>query len=219
MVPSDPLPGHTFYLLGLDLGESADHSALAVVRRVQHPQRAEAAQYAVQSLRRWDLHTPYRTVVEDVRQLLEQPSLAQMRCVLAMDKTGVGAPVVEMVQQADLPLPRLFPIFIHGGEKAREADGTWRVPKRHLASTLAVLLQARRLQIAPALPLAQTLAEELANFRVKIDPKTAHESFAAWREKEHDDLVLATALACWVGEQVPLELGRPTLRVRAGPPR
>ena len=219
MVHSDPLPGHKFYLLGLDLGQATDHSALAVVERVQNPQRDEVAQYAVRRLQRWDLHTPYRTVVEDVRQLLEQPSLAKMRCVLVLDATGVGRPVVEMVLQADLPLPRLFPIFIHGGDKAREAEGTWRVPKRDLATTLAVLLQNHRLQIAPALPLAQTLAEELANFRVKIDPKTAHESFAAWREKEHDDLVLATALACWVGEQVPLELGRPTLRVRAGPPR
>ena len=29
--------------------------------------------------------------------------------------------------------------------------------------------------------------------RVKIDPKTAHDSYAAWRENQHDDLVFAVA--------------------------
>jgi hypothetical protein len=51
------------------------------------------------------------------------------------------------------------------------------------------------------LPLAQTLVQELLTFRVTIDPKTAHDSYSAWREGLHDDLVLATALACWWGER------------------
>ena len=33
-----------------------------------------------------------------------------------------------------------------------------------------------------------------------IDPRTTHDSYAAWREQAHDDLVLAVALACWWGE-------------------
>jgi hypothetical protein len=47
------------------------------------------------------------------------------------------------------------------------------------------------------MPEAETLRRELQSFRVKIDPKTAHDSYSHWREKEHDDLVLATALAAW----------------------
>lgn len=31
--------------------------------------------------------------------------------------------------------------------------------------------------------------------------RNAHVSYAAWREQEHDDLVLAVALACWWGER------------------
>jgi len=31
----------------------------------------------------------------------------------------------------------------------------------------------------------------------KINLKTAHDSYEHWRETDHDDLVLATALACW----------------------
>jgi hypothetical protein len=42
--------------------------------------------------------------------------------------------------------------------------------------------------------------EEPLNFKVEIDPKTAHDSYTAWRENQHDDLVFAVALACWLGE-------------------
>jgi hypothetical protein len=42
--------------------------------------------------------------------------------------------------------------------------------------------------------------QELLNFRVKIDPRTAHDFYEHWREGDHDDLVLATALACWFSE-------------------
>jgi hypothetical protein len=35
------------------------------------------------------------------------------------------------------------------------------------------------------------LVQELLNFRVKIDPLTAHDSYGCWREGGHDDLVLA----------------------------
>jgi len=34
----------------------------------------------------------------------------------------------------------------------------------------------------------------------KIHPETAHESFSAWREQAHDDLLLALALCTWWGE-------------------
>jgi soluble P-type ATPase len=37
---------------------------------------------------------------------------------------------------------------------------------------------------------------ELQNFRVKINIATGHDSYEAWRENEHDDIVLAVALVC-----------------------
>lgn len=46
------------------------------------------------------------------------------------------------------------------------------------------------------------LRAELLNFRVKINLKTAHDFYEAWREGDHDDLVLAAALAAWgIGKQ------------------
>jgi hypothetical protein len=47
------------------------------------------------------------------------------------------------------------------------------------------------------LELWPALREEMLNFKRKINLKTAHDSYEHWRESDHDDLVLATALACW----------------------
>jgi len=93
-------------------------------------------------------------------------------------------------------------ILIHGGDKATHESNTWRVSKRDLVGVLQVLLQNQRLKIAPG-PLSDVLASEMLNFKVTINPATAHDSYSAWREAEHDDLVLAVALACWWGQQMP----------------
>jgi hypothetical protein len=71
------------------------------------------------------------------------------------------------------------------------------VPKRELVSVAQVALQTGRLKIAASLAEAATLTNELMNFKVKISLETAHDSYGAWREGTHDDLVLALAL--WVG--------------------
>jgi hypothetical protein len=75
------------------------------------------------------------------------------------------------------------------------------VPKRDLVGIAQVLLQTERIQFAAGLPLTPLLVHELLEFRVKIDPLTAHDSYGAWREGQHDDLVLAVAIAAWYGEQ------------------
>jgi hypothetical protein len=74
------------------------------------------------------------------------------------------------------------------------------VPKKELVGVLQVLLQARRIKVPPSLPEAQTLVQELLNFRVKVTT-SANETFEAGRERDHDDLVLAVATATWVGER------------------
>jgi hypothetical protein len=43
------------------------------------------------------------------------------------------------------------------------------------------------------------LSREAQNFTVKVTP-AGNETFESWRESEHDDLVLALALACWAAE-------------------
>jgi hypothetical protein len=41
---------------------------------------------------------------------------------------------------------------------------------------------------------------ELSGFQVKV-PSATEEELGAWREGAHDDLVLAVAVAAWIGER------------------
>jgi hypothetical protein len=158
--------------------------------------RPAGAPLNLRHLQRFPLGTPYPEVVGRVLGMLSAPPLFGRRVALIVDATGVGQGVVDQLVQAGLsPLP----VWIHGGDKAihNATDGSYRVPKRDLVAAVQVLMQNSRLKIARKLKEAGTLRQELQNFRVKIDPKTAHDSYSHWREREHDDLVLATALACW----------------------
>jgi hypothetical protein len=179
-------------IVGLDLGQVSDFTALAVAER---DGAAGAPPVAIRHLERWR-GLAYPEQVARVHRLQSSPALAG--APLIVDQTGVGRAVVDMFRAAGL---QPIGVSIHGGDVVTGGGREWRVPKRDLVAIVAVLLQARRLQIAEALPEAPTLAAELTNFRVTIDSHTAHDSYAAWREQDHDDLVLATALACWWAER------------------
>jgi hypothetical protein len=101
----------------------------------------------------------------------------------------------------------VVPVTITAGTEVTLApDGGFHVPKKELVTCLQVLFQARRLRIPRSLPDADTFIRELLNFQVKITPAT-NETFGAWREGEHDDLVLAVALAGWWAQEEYIHRG------------
>jgi hypothetical protein len=184
------------FFAGLDLGQAQDFTALAVVEATD---QAAGRSYAVRHLERWQLKTAYPAIVDDVARLFEQPPLTG--APLCVDATGVGRAVVDLFRTSKIH-GRLMPITLTGSEKRPvPAEGGWRVPKRELVGVMQVLLGGRRFQVAPALEHAKTLAKEMQTFQVKINLATGNESFEAWRERDHDDLVLAVALACWFAER------------------
>jgi hypothetical protein len=65
---------------------------------------------------------------------------------------------------------------------------------------MQVLLQDRRLRVAPSLAQADMLVRELSAFEAKPS-RAAPDSLEAWRQGPQDDLVLAVALPCWYGER------------------
>jgi len=191
------------FYAGLDLGQSQDWTALAIVQR--HGPAGGAA-YHVRHLERPELGTPYPAVVETVAARVRalRSAVPPPTVVLVVDKTGVGAPVVDMFRRAALGVP-LTAVTITGGNAVARDGEDVHVPKRDLVSTLQVLLQSGRLKVAAGLPLAHVLTKELTNFRVTI-ALNGHDGYgagteSAWREAgTNDDLVLAVALACWVAE-------------------
>lgn len=187
------------FYCGLDLGQVSDYTALTIAERILPPTDRSNALYHFRHVERLKLGTSYPDLVAHVTTLVNSPQL-KGRVTLVLDYTGVGRPVADLFRRARLSCS-LRAIYVHGGD-AVTREGGWLigVPKRDLIASAQVLLQSERLKIAAILPDTAILTTELVNMRVKIDPRTAHDSYAAWRENQHDDLVFAVSLACWMGE-------------------
>jgi hypothetical protein len=171
--------------VGLDLGQANDYTGIAVI---------EAAGEAlhVRHLERFR-HTLYPDVADRVEDLLGSPQL-KGASKLVIDATGVGPAVTDIFRKRGRSFKA---VKIHGGDAESREGNTYRVPKRNLVSALQAALQTGTLKIASSLELAEVLRGELLNFRIKINIATGHDSYEAWREGDHDDLVLAAALAVW----------------------
>lgn len=201
--PGRPAPQ---FLLGLDLGQSADYSALAIAKLTRETHESPGVLDIVH-LHRWMLGTPYPAIVNEVVGICARPEVhtpsryrdATIWPVLLVDMTGVGRPVCDLFVRAR-PKAKVCPVTITGGHDVRFDAGCAYVPKKDLVSGVTSTLQSGRLRVVPTLEHAPTLRAELLNFRVTITP-SANESFAAWREQDHDDLVLAVAMVAWHAER------------------
>jgi hypothetical protein len=95
----------------------------------------------------------------------------------------------------------MYGISITGGNQVTQpAPYQLNVPKRDLITALQVAMQNGEFLIANGLKLGKVLEKEMLNFKVKIS-LSGHDSYEAWREKDHDDLVLSAAMAAWLAQQ------------------
>jgi hypothetical protein len=188
------------FYVGLDLGQSRDHSAIAVV------ERREAL--LVRHVERVTLGTSYPRVVSRVRDILRGGEL-RGRCSLTVDGTGVGAPVVEMLRGAQIGC-EISAVTITGGERAHSIQGAggeaWSVPKQDLIAGVQVLLERGELKIARKMRDTGPLVRELLDIRVS-QGRGGRMRLGADRSGEHDDLVIALALACWRAGRKQLAFG------------
>jgi hypothetical protein len=211
-VGTAPPPAPNQFCIGLDLGRQVDPSALALLQwTLPRPDRSSGRiappTYEVPTLVRWPLGTPYRQVAERVVRFMGSPPLCGHYPVLVVDATGVGDAVYQSIFELMVKercRGASVGVVITAGSAVthdQSAPGRWRVAKKQLASILQVLLGSGRLLVAEALAEARTLRDELGAFTVKIT-ENLNETFESWREKDHDDLVLAVALAAWAAESL-----------------
>lgn len=204
-------------IVSVDLGQATDPTAIIVGEQVEDA-------IHIRHMERPPLHTGYPDICSRIETVVNGLSRWRERRktsghveayrdvpTLLVDNTGVGRPVVDMLSDVGL---KPIAITITGGSEVSGAMSNWNVPKKTLVSSLQIFLQSDRLKIARALPLADVLAQELTNFRAKIST-AGNATFEAWREKNHDDLVLSVAQCCWwtlekakyTGRQVRLIMG------------
>jgi hypothetical protein len=189
VLSSQPAPVIQWFV-GLDLGQAHDFTALCVLERKDH--KGQLPLFNCRHL--WRVREiPYPDVVEQVLELIQAPEMTG-KVDLVVDYTGCGRAVVDLFRRAGL---RPIAVTIHGGDAVTRDGESYRVPKRDLVGAVTTLMQSGRLRFAAKHELTPVLREELQNFKVRIDAVTAHDSYSAWREGQHDDLVLAVAIAAW----------------------
>lgn len=225
--------------IGLDLAQAFDYTALVALERRPGMQ---GAVFAARMVERWR-HRPYqmipglvRRAEEQLRHLLASEHFEtygtaihpayDVRVELVVDASGVGAPVIDALNDAGLnPTPV---IITSGVDVHRREAGGYTCPKMDLVTVIQLLLEQQRLQIPTTLPHAETLAAELRNFKYDFTPSGKMRFGAGpsggedvlWRgDGSHDDLVLATALAAWHAErQAPTEIDPVLLAAFSGMP-
>ena len=193
-------------VVSVDLGTVGDYTAITfteVVSRLQEKGRVIIPseqqlpivnEVVCRMIERLPLGTSYPDVIERIRQIMDAPDISN-QAMLIVDQTGCGIPVVQQMRK----IKGLSPvgITITGGSTVTETvDGGYNVPKKDLVSALQLAFQTRRLKFSRGLSFKDDLLHELRNFKVKMKKNT--ESYEAWRESDHDDLVLSLAMAMWM---------------------
>ena len=186
------IPLDRTFFVGVDLGQRESHTAIVVLERFDQKPSFERIlagsdflrRYVVRQAERVPLGTPYPDVVtrlDRIATLLGQLGL----CIVVVDGTGIGVPVVELMKQRTLGGGcRILPIVITSGQSPTPSS----VPRSALIGKLQVMAQLGELEIAHSCRDGPKLQEELAH--LTLDRATSSSS-------QSDDLALALALACW----------------------
>lgn len=194
-----------FYILGVDLGQTQDYTALGVLERTGHGTGKVTVTHEPISVsygfgERAGSKPHFQTYTSPVyenhyaarhleRLPIGTPYPAQVARVKELHdrlKADTGSAPLLVVDQTGVGRPvvdmlraaQLEPVAvtITGGDTVTQDGQDYRVPKRDLVSVVQVLLQSERLKIAKELKEAQTLTSELLAFKVSISLK-GHDSY------------------------------------------
>jgi hypothetical protein len=207
------------FLVGVDLGQSSDPTAIAVLehrkgvmdsgsdyeRHIGGTTKLQTpAEFVdVRHLERLPLGLSYPAVVQHVANLLARPPLRadenQRGAQLILDQTGVGAAVGDIF--ADAGMKPLRVTITAGNETKWAGLDRWHVAKTILISNVDAMLHTGTLRFASALSEADAMKDELQDFRRKLSD-AGRATYAA-RTGRHDDLVLAVAIAAWWASRPP----------------
>ena len=193
-------------VVGLSVSQGAP-TGISVLQKVKPPARRgqqSVATYHCRYLRRWlPPDTAYPTLVKELGAMLAD---TLRDCNLVVEEgTGLRT-VVSMLRRSRLRA-QIRPVEVKTSAEDTYVGDAWKVSKRSLIETTRQVLQKERMvfdERMPAEVMATTTPVRTIYQAILTYPferaTVANEAFAA-RDGEHDDLVLAVALACWYGER------------------
>lgn len=153
----------------------------------------------------------YQEIADRVAAVTDHSDLRNNSDLL-VDGTGIGDAAVELMRGKSLyPLPIIFTasgqarevysdmgsVFGESGRlNAARVIKEIHVPKADLVAAGTLLLQQRRLRVAPG-RWADEFRKQLENFRGKVNEKTGRTKYEADTEAIHDDLVVCYLMGAW----------------------
>lgn len=203
------------FVVGLDLGQARDPSALCVLQRVARPDPdapepdpatapispptplpGEPQELHARMLDRPPIGTPYTAIVDRIAQMMTRRPLAG-QSALVIDGAGVGRPVLDLFRARGI---RPLAVTSTAGNRVSGNNFGLSVPKRDLISALLLALEQGRLKFAAIVPHLDVLLDELADYRVHVTD-SGRDTYEA-RAGAHDDMLFALALAVWHAERL-----------------
>ena len=189
------------YIVGVSVGDGSDSTALAIIEQeITQDARYKPVTHIhrLRWLDRLPLDGGFPETVDRVVALLQQDEIKDAESFgtadVILDVTGAGRAIVGLFEGKGI---KPHTVTIRGTEEVVEGND-FHIPKLELVSNLKLLYQTDKLKIAAGLDLAPTFVKELQAFRLRPPPVDSKDP-EAWRERQHDDLIFAVAVAAWRG--------------------
>jgi hypothetical protein len=191
------------FVAALDVAQQADWTALVVLELIYAPNNHKKLdEVRLVALERWQ--KLYPDTLEELGVIFSEETLKR-RTILATDATGPGLHLYEdMVRDEALiscvGKERITPVVITPGQNEGR-DGKFRmVPKHLLITRLQSAIRRRQIRVPRKLPLYNILESELEGYEMKLNEGSKRVTFYNNPRDggpEHDDTILALALAHW----------------------
>jgi hypothetical protein len=192
------LPDLIDYHVGIDLGQKHDHSAVAVLE--VRLNSAYEQYYFGRYLHRFKLGLLYGSVVKQLQKLNNELRATggskDVSITWAVDATGVGAGVAEMITKA-LPTETVIAIYLTGG--ITTTMPSWcevHLPKSQMISALVAAFSSGTMHLPANARELDSVIEELTSYEIRVS-EAGWDSYGAFKTGAHDDLVTALGLSLW----------------------
>lgn len=186
--------------MGLDLGQAQDYTTWAVLEERQSDIEKIKEGLGLVNLNQLPLKTSWTLIADELKGLLKKIKGLNPEVIhLWVDATGLGSPVIDgfikpVVEELSV---NLHSVNITGGNKGWDAVANT-VSKVHLIDNAMVMREQKTFKIAEDLKdkeIMKLFEEQIEDFR-RTPAKRAGAIQYGSVAGEHDDLILAFALAC-----------------------
>jgi hypothetical protein len=208
------------FVAGLDVAQQSDWSAVAVLELIRapgNPKKLEEVRLV--ALERWQ--KLYPDTLEELGVIFSEEPLKR-RTILATDATGPGLHLYEDMLRDEALIScvgkeRITPVVITPGQNEGRDRKFRMVPKHLLITRLQSAIRRRQIRVPRKLPLYNILESELEGYEMKLREGSKHVTFSNNPRDggpEHDDCILALAIAWWRANYKPK--GSRKLRIKVG---